>query len=101
MRLIYRHHGHHCRRHLCLRLQDNGAEEDGRGDRQGRHANIHGREEVGHYNPICPCTCRQLSRVLLYADANPHVLIAAGPLHGLNFVLTLIVVSFGGGGGRR
>jgi hypothetical protein len=101
MRLIYRHHGHHCWRHLCLRLQDNGAEEDGRGDRQGCHANIHGREEVGHYNPICPCTCRQLSRVLLYADANPHVLIAAGPLHGLNFVLTLIVVSFGGGGGRR
>jgi hypothetical protein len=33
-------------------LTDDGAKEDGRGDRQGRNANIHGREEVGHHEPI-------------------------------------------------
>jgi hypothetical protein len=50
--LIRRCHGrrHWC--HLCLHSQDNGTKEDGRGDRQGRNANIHGGEEVGHHDPI-------------------------------------------------
>jgi hypothetical protein len=52
MRLIRRCHS---RRHWChLRLHsgDNGTKEDGCGNRQGRNANIHGREEVGHHDPI-------------------------------------------------
>ena len=101
MRLIHRCHGCCCWHRLRLCSQDDCAEEDGRGDRRGRHANIRGREEVGQYNPICPCACRQLSKALLYADAAPHVVIAAGPLHVLHVVLNLIVASFGGGGGRR
>jgi hypothetical protein len=51
-RLIRCHHSHCCWCHLCLYSQEEGAKEDGRGDRQGRNANIHGREEVGHHNPI-------------------------------------------------
>ncbi len=38
--------------HLCLHLQDGGAKDNGRGDRQGNHTNIRGREEVGHHDPI-------------------------------------------------
>ena len=81
----------HCL-HLCL--QDNGAKEEGHGNRGGRYANIRGREEVGHHNPICPCTCRQLSWALLYVDAAPHITIAAGLLHVLHVILNLIVASF-------
>ena len=83
MRLIHRCHGRHCWCCLHLRSHDNGAKEDGRGDRQGRHVNIRVWEEVRHHNPICPCTCRQLLRALLYKDAAPHVVIATGPLHVL------------------
>ena len=54
-RLSHRRRGHCCWRRLHLRLQDKGAEEDGRGNRQGRHANIRSREEVGRHNPIFPC----------------------------------------------
>jgi hypothetical protein len=97
MHLICCCHGHRCRRCLCLRLQDDGAKEDGHGNRAG-NANIRSWEEVGHYNPICPCTCRQLLQALLYADAAPHVAVAAGPLHVLHIILNLIVASFGGGG---
>jgi hypothetical protein len=52
MRLICCCHGrrHWC--HLCLHSQDTGAKEDSRSNRQGRKAYIHGREEVGHHNPI-------------------------------------------------
>jgi hypothetical protein len=38
--------------HLCRHSQDNGAKEDGHGNRQGRNADNHGQEEVGHYDPI-------------------------------------------------
>jgi hypothetical protein len=45
---------HGCRGwcHLCLRLQDNGGKDDGRGNRQGCTTNIHGWKEVGHHDPI-------------------------------------------------
>jgi hypothetical protein len=51
-RLICRRQGccHWC--HLCLHSRDDGTTEDGRGDRRGRNADIHGREEVGHHDPI-------------------------------------------------
>ena len=68
-RLIHRRRGHCCQRRLRLRSHDDGADEDGRSERQDRHADIRGREEVGHHNPICPYTCRQLSWALLCADA--------------------------------
>ena len=100
MHLIPRCHGRCCWRRLNLPSQDDGAKEDGPGNRTG-NADFRGWEEVGHYNPICPCTCRQLSWALLYADAAPHIAIAAGPLHVLHVVLNLIVASFGGGGGRQ
>ncbi len=45
-------HGCCCWRHLCHQPGDNGAKDDSRGNRQGRNANIHGREEVGHHDPI-------------------------------------------------
>ena len=82
---------------LTPSLSPLAGQQDGRGDRTD-NADICGWEEVGHYNPICPCTCRQLLRALLYTDAAPHV--AAGPLDVLHVVLNLIVASFGGGGGR-
>ena len=84
-RIIHCHRGP-CR-WCCLQLRSCG-------NKQGHHANIHGREEVGHHNLICPCTCRQLSLALPYADAAPHVGIAAGSLHVLHIVLNLIVASF-------
>jgi hypothetical protein len=51
MCLIGHCHGcpHWC--HLCLYSQDDGAKDDGHGDRRGRNPNIHGREEVGHHFP--------------------------------------------------
>ncbi len=52
MRLICCHHGHCCWRHLCLCSWNDGAKDDGRGARQGHHANIRSREEVGHHEPI-------------------------------------------------
>jgi hypothetical protein len=51
-RLIHCCHGRRRRRHLCLHSRDDGAKEDGRGDRQGCNTNIHSREEVGHHDPI-------------------------------------------------
>jgi hypothetical protein len=51
-RLIYRRHSRRCWCYLCLHSRDDGAEEDGGGDRQGSNANIHGQEEVGHHDPI-------------------------------------------------
>jgi hypothetical protein len=52
MHLICCHHGccHWC--HLCLHLREDGAKDDSRGDRRGRHANIWGQKEVGHHDPI-------------------------------------------------
>jgi hypothetical protein len=44
--------GHHCWYHLCLHFQEDSAKDNGRRDRQGRHTNIQGREEVGHHDPI-------------------------------------------------
>jgi hypothetical protein len=86
----------------CLRLclQDDGAKEDGRGNRRGCHADIHDQEEVRHHTPICPCACRQLLQALLYTDATPPIPIAAGPFHVLHVILNVIVASFGGGGGQ-
>jgi hypothetical protein len=52
MHLICRCHSCCCWCHLCLHSRDYGAKEDGCGDRQGRNANIHGQEEVGHNDPI-------------------------------------------------
>jgi hypothetical protein len=84
MLLIRCCHGCCCWRHLCLHSWDGGTKDNGRGDRQGRHANICGREEVEHHDPIgmeqqnqqqkqkqkqnqlpwqqrhCLCACRQL-----------------------------------------
>ena len=94
MRLIHPRHGRRCWRCLHLRSQDNGAKEDGCGNRRVRHAHIRGWEEVGHHNPICPCAFRQLSWALLYVDATPQVAIAPGPLHVLHVVLNLVVASF-------
>ncbi len=37
---------------LVLHLRDDGAKDNGRGDRQGRHAYNHSREEVEHHDPI-------------------------------------------------
>jgi hypothetical protein len=68
---------------------------------RGCHADIHGREGVGHHNPICPFTCRQLLQALLYAGATPHIAIAAGPLHVLHVIINLIDGSNGSGGGRQ
>jgi hypothetical protein len=51
-RLICCHHGHCCWCHLCLHLLDNGAKDNGRGDRRGHHANIRSHKEVEHHNPI-------------------------------------------------
>ncbi len=52
MCLIHRCHGH-CRWcHLCLHSRNDGAKEEGRGNRQGHNTDIHGREEVEHHNPI-------------------------------------------------
>jgi hypothetical protein len=50
--LICCRHGCCLWRHNCLHLWDDGAKGDGCGNRQDRHANIRGREEVGHHNPI-------------------------------------------------
>jgi hypothetical protein len=52
MHLICCCHGpcHWC--HLCLHSQDDCTKEVGSSNRQGRNANIHCREEVGHNNPI-------------------------------------------------
>jgi hypothetical protein len=36
----------------CLHLRDNGTKDNGCGNRQGCHADICGREEVGHHDPI-------------------------------------------------
>ncbi len=58
MRLIHRCHGRQCWRRLHLRSHDNGAKEDGRGDRTG-NVDIRSWEEVGHYNLICPCGIEQ------------------------------------------
>jgi hypothetical protein len=52
MHLILHRHGHCCWRHLCLHLRDDGAKDNGCGDRRGRNANIHSWEEVGHQDPI-------------------------------------------------
>jgi hypothetical protein len=52
MHLICRCHSLCHWRHLCLHLPDDGAKDDGCGNRQGRHANIRGQEEVGHQDPI-------------------------------------------------
>jgi hypothetical protein len=51
-RLICRCQGHCYWRHLFLHWRDHSVKDDSRGDRQGRHANIHGREEVRHHDPI-------------------------------------------------
>jgi hypothetical protein len=50
--LICRHHGrpHWC--HLCLHSWVDGTKDDGCGDGQGCHTNIHSQEEVGHHEPI-------------------------------------------------
>ncbi len=45
-------HGHCHWCHLCLHLKDNGAKDNGYGDRLSRHPNIHGQEEVRHHDPI-------------------------------------------------
>jgi hypothetical protein len=51
-RIICHCHGLCCWRHLCLHLQDNGAKDNGCGDRRGCCVNNRGREEVGHHDPI-------------------------------------------------
>jgi hypothetical protein len=51
-RLIRHQHGHCHWRHLCLHSRDNGAKDNGRSNRQGQNPVIHGREEVGHHDPI-------------------------------------------------
>ena len=80
-RFIHRHRG--CRRRLLrLRSPDNGAEEDDRGNRQGRHADNVTRE-AGVSPP---------ARALRDADAASHGAIAAVSLHVLHVVLNLIVV---------
>ncbi len=86
MRHICRCHGCCPWCHLCLHSRDDSAKDNGRGNRQGRHANTRGLEEVGHHDPIgveqqkqkqkqkqkqnqnqqqwqqhhCLCACRQL-----------------------------------------
>jgi hypothetical protein len=45
-------HSLHHWRHLCLHSQDDGAKDNGCGDKRGRNPNIQGQEEVGHHNPI-------------------------------------------------
>ncbi len=52
MHLICHCHGRCHWHHLCLHSQDNGAKDNGRGNRRGRNPNIHGQEEVGHHVPI-------------------------------------------------
>jgi hypothetical protein len=51
-RLIHHRHGHDYWCHHCLHSQDDGAKDNGRGDRRGCHINIWHREEVGHHNSI-------------------------------------------------
>ncbi len=51
-RLILCRHGCCCWHHLCLHLRYDSTKDDGCCNRQGWHANICGREEVGHHNPI-------------------------------------------------
>jgi hypothetical protein len=50
--LICRCHGCRHWRHLCLHSRDDGAKDDGCGNRRGRNPNIHGQEGVGHHYPI-------------------------------------------------
>jgi hypothetical protein len=80
-RFIHRHRG--CRRRLlCLRSQDDGAEEDDRGNRRGRHA-----DNVTRGAGVSPP-----AQALRDADAASHGAIAAVSLHVLHVVLKLIVV---------
>jgi hypothetical protein len=50
--LICCRHSRHRWRHLCLHSQDDSTKDNGRSDRQGRHANTRSQEEVGHHDPI-------------------------------------------------
>jgi hypothetical protein len=52
MHLICPCHGCHCWCHLCFHSWDDSAKDNGRSDRQGPNPDIHGREEVGHHDPI-------------------------------------------------
>jgi hypothetical protein len=51
-RLIHHRHGCRCWHHLCRHLGDNGAKDNGHGNRQGHHADIRCQEEVEHHDPI-------------------------------------------------
>jgi hypothetical protein len=51
-RLIHRCHGRRRWRNLCLHSRDDGAKDNGHGDRRGHRTNNGGREEVGHHDPI-------------------------------------------------
>ena len=79
-RVIHRHSGRR-RRLLRLRSRDDGAEEDDRGNRRGRHA-----DNVTRGAGVSPP-----ARALRDADAASHGAIAAVSLHVLHFVLNLIV----------
>ncbi len=79
-RFIHRHRGRRCRL-LCLRSRDDGAEEDDRGNRRGRHA-----DNVTRGAGVSPP-----ARALRDADAASHGAIAAVSLHVLHVVLNLIV----------
>ena len=79
-RFIHRHRGRRCRL-LRLRSWDDGAEEDDRGNRRGRHA-----DNVTRGAGVSPPAW-----ALRDADAASHGAIAAVSLHVLHVVLNLIV----------
>ena len=80
-RFIHRHRGRH---HWLLRLRsrDDGANDDDRGNRRGRHV-----DNVTRRAGVSPP-----ARALRDADATSHGAIAAVSLHVLHAVLNLIVV---------
>jgi hypothetical protein len=52
MHLICHCHSRRHWRHLCLHSGDNGAKDNGRSNRRGRHTDIRDQKEVGHHKPI-------------------------------------------------
>jgi hypothetical protein len=69
-RLVHYCHGCCHWRHLCLHSWDYGTMDNGCGTRQCRHANIRGREEVGHHDPSAWSNKNKKQKQINNSDGN-------------------------------